>query len=246
METGRIQVPARLGAQSIAGFAAELEAAAANREVRVIVLEGSSEVFCRGLDTDELLQTSDPEVRLCAIEGFQRCLRAIRVGPKPTIAVVDAPAQGGGVGVAAAADLVLATERASFALPESLFGLIPAMVLPLLLERMRPQLARLWGLTAESHGAEEALAAGLVDRVAPHAELERAVRRAMRELGRPRPSGVAALRRFSARALELPLEQALAEGGALTLAASQEPAVVRALHDFREHGFIGWSDEDRT
>jgi enoyl-CoA hydratase/carnithine racemase len=160
--------------------------------------------------------------------------------------VVDGPAQGGGVGVAAAADFVLASERSSFALPEVLFGLIPAMVLPVLLERIRPQLARRWALTAESQGPSEALAAGLVDRVVPSAELERAERRVVRELSRARPAAVRALSAYSARALELPLVEALAAGGELTLAASLEPAVGRALRSFREYGMVDWDEEEQA
>lgn len=243
MEPRHVHVPARLNTESLTRFVDELDSAHADRQVSVIVLVGSKEIFCAGLDTDALLAESDREVRRRSIEGYQRCLLRTRFGSKPTIAVVEAQAQGGGVGIALASDFVLATEKASFALPEALFGLMPAMVMPFALERMSPQKARLWALSARGHGPEEALAAGVVDRVVEGSSLESALRRVVRELGRTRPLAVESLKAFSGRAGRLSLESALIEGGELTLEMSFDPAVANALETFREFGVIDWSEE---
>lgn len=242
MEACRISLPAALGLDTVEQLARDLEQAATDTGVRVIVLQGTGDTFCRGLDADELIATEDEAERRRAIEGYQRCLRALRLGPKPALALVDGAALGGGVGLVAACDVAVATERATFAFPEALFGLIPAMVLPLALERMRPQVARLWAITASSRGAEEALTAGLVDQLVAHPDLERAGKRWVRQLGRARAEGLAKLARFSARAATLSLEDALLEGGAITLAASGDPEVRRALRAFREHGVLNWED----
>ena len=242
MEAGHIAVPGSLGLEAVEALAAQLATAISAANVSTIVLEGSSDAFCRGLDADALLATDDEEERRRAIEGYQACLRSIRLGPKPTLALVDGPALGGGVGIVAACDVAVATERASFAFPESLFGLIPAMVLPLALERMRPQQVRLWAITASSRTADEALAAGLVDQVVARDQLERAGKRWVRQLGRARPDGLAKLASFTARAAALSVEDALAEGGRITLAASGDPQVRKALRNFREHGLLSWED----
>lgn len=242
MEPRTIHIPPRLGLDSVERLRRELNEANLDAEVGVLVLRGSQEVFCNGLDTDELLLGADHAARARAIEGFQAVLAGIRLGPKPTLAVVAGSALGGGVGLVAACDLALGSTAASFAFPEALFGLIPAMVLPLALERMRPQVARLWALTASRRSAEEALSAGLLDQVVEPARLERAVTRWVRQLSRVRPEGVRQLMTFSARASRLSIEEALAEGGRITLEASGDDAVRSALSSFREHGVFSWED----
>jgi enoyl-CoA hydratase/carnithine racemase len=114
------------------------------------------------------------------------------------------------------------------------------MILPLVLERMAPQKARLWAITASSRTAQEAFEAGLVDQVVPHERLERAGQRWARQLGRARPSGLDRLARFSAQATHLSLEDALAEGGRITLEATGDAEVRNALRSFRDHGT--WED----
>lgn len=236
-----IPLPGTLGLVTVAGLADELESVQSDPSVRVLTLSGSEDAFCRGLDADELLDAATEAQRSRAITDFQRCLRAIRLGPKPCVALVDGPAQGGGVGLAAACDVVVATERATFAFPETLFGLIPAMVLPLVFERMTRQKARLWAITASSRTAEAALEAGLVDQLVPSDKLEHAGRRWAQQLGRARPTALAKLAGFSARAACLPLGEALAEGGRITLGSTADPEARKALRSFRDQGT--WEDE---
>jgi polyketide biosynthesis enoyl-CoA hydratase PksH len=80
-----------------------------------------------------------------------------------TVAVVDGRVQGGGVGIAAACDLVAGTPRAEFALPEALWALLPCSVLPFLLRRVGPQFARTMTLTTQPVPAGDALRHGLLD-----------------------------------------------------------------------------------
>ena len=242
MEACRIPLPPTLGLQSVRQLREQLEAAQQAQGPRVILLEGSAEAFCRGLDASELLSAPDPDDRAAAIRGFVGCLRLLRMGKKATLAAVDGPAMGGGVGLLAACDVVLASTRATFALPELLFGLVPAMVLPVVLERMAPQKARLWSLTAHARSSAEALTAGLVDEVVTPERLERAAKRWVRQLGRGQPEAVATLHDFSARVRSLPIDQALAAGGEVTQAATADPAVQRALAGFRS-GVSSWEED---
>ena len=99
------------------------------------------------------------------VEAFARLVQAIRTIGKPVVAVVAGIALGGGVGIAAAADVVIASTRAAFGLPEALFGLVPGVVMPILLERMTPQKARWLALTGHTRSASEAQQLGLVDLV---------------------------------------------------------------------------------
>ena len=159
----------------------------------VVVLAGGPDTFCRGMDLAALV-AGERDLR-AGVEAFARALRAIRVSSRPVIAVVEGAALGGGVGIAAAADVVLATSHATFGLPEALFGLVPGVVMPFLLERVPAQKARLLALTGHARSAGEALALGLVDTIVPEDRLEAAVRHATKQLARSAANAVGALKR---------------------------------------------------
>ena len=149
---------------------------------RVVTLEGEGDAFCEGLDLSALARCPEgdaPGGATLALDRFAALLQTIERTPRPVIAVVDGPALGGGVGLAAAADMVLATPRATFGLPETLMGLIPAMVFPALARRVGAACARWLALGAAVLPAADAWRIGLVDEVtdAPDRTLARHVRR---------------------------------------------------------------------
>jgi enoyl-CoA hydratase/carnithine racemase len=151
---------------------ARLRAELTNGAGRIVTLEGEAGQFCEGLDLDRLVDTNPDELKPEQIAAYRGLLECIETSPRPVIALVDGVALGGGVGFAAAADLVIATPRATFGLPEVLLGLIPASVFRYLVARMGVSRARRLALGQASMTATEALAAGLVDEIA--ADLETA------------------------------------------------------------------------
>ncbi len=156
------------------------------------------------------------------------------------IAAVDGAAAGGGVGLVAAADLALATARATFGLPEVTLGLLPAMVFPVLLERLTPQRARMLALSP-AVSAEEALALGLVDRVVADAgALQPALRGAIKHALRCNPRRVAELKALGARMAGLPLDEALALGRGRTAEHLGDPEQAQHLRDFLAQGAMPW------
>ncbi len=234
-----VRVPSALDAATLRTFAADLGAAAADDARRVLILEGEAGLFCRGMrlgagGTD----ASDPA---SAMDEFRRCLAAIRFARRPVIALVDGETLAGGVGVAAACDLVIASERSTFALSELLFGLAPAAIFPLLVERMAPQKARLMALAGRAFSAVEAQGLGLVDVVVAAGDLERVVKRHARLFARAEPGAVATLKRFSSEIARHDLEAAIERGGALTLAALASPTVQARIAAF-ESGDPSWGE----
>ena len=207
MEVGfcAVPVPERLDTSSVLQLEDSLERALADHTGRVVVLRGRPGTFCEGMSLEPTEGGERARELHAGLEAFARCLHLLRTSSKPTMAVVEGIALGGGMGVAAACDFVLATEDATFGLPEALWGLTPAIVRPALLSRMRPQTLRLLALTAWARPAVELYRLGLVDQVVPAAALEGAVRSAVRAFARARTSAVVALRRLE--------ESAPSEGG---------------------------------
>jgi enoyl-CoA hydratase/carnithine racemase len=196
-------------------------AAAVADSARAIVIEGVPGRFCLGMDFATLDVTGDP----ARLRGFAGMLHALLTVPIPTLAIIDGPALGGGLGVAAACDVVLASDRARVGLPEALYGLAPAIIRPALLTRLSPQQLRMLVVTCHSRSPEEGRALGLVDEVVAVAALAAATTRIVRQLRRASGDTVAALRRWDAE----DLARALAAGVEETGAALARPAVRDAI-----------------
>jgi methylglutaconyl-CoA hydratase len=167
---------------------AELDAAFAALEadasVRVIVLAGEGKHFSAGADLQWMQRASqaDREWNLADARKFAGMLARIEACPKPTLARVQGAALGGGVGLAAACDIAVAADNASFAVSEAKFGILPAVIGPYVTNAVGKRHARRLALTATRIGAAEALAMGLVQQVAPLDALDATVDATVQEL----------------------------------------------------------------
>lgn len=154
----------------IAGIRAGWSAAEADPDIRVIILTGAGDkAFCAGGDLQpggfafDLSQPTMP---------YADMLRQIRAASKPSIARVNGACMAGGIGLLCMTDLAVATDTATFGLPEVKIGLFPMQVLSLLQRLVPPRIAAEWCLTGEPFGAAEAKAAGLINHIVPPAELD--------------------------------------------------------------------------
>jgi len=109
----------------------ELGALGNNPEATVILLQSEGDrAFCAGASFDELLQVATPEQSTEFFSGFARLVNAMRTCPKPIVGRVHGKAVGGGVGLIAACDYVLASEAASIRLSELSIGIAPLVIAP--------------------------------------------------------------------------------------------------------------------
>lgn len=139
----------------------ELEEAAS---VRVVVISALGKSFCAGADLAWMQRAAHyslDENRRDA-EQLSLMLATLNELSKPTIARVQGPAYGGGVGLIAACDLAVATYDTSFSLSEVKLGLVPAVISPYVLAAIGERHARRYMLTAERFSAAEAYRIGLV------------------------------------------------------------------------------------
>ncbi len=222
---------------------AAVAAAERSEACRVLVLEGSDGQFCRGMDLQGVAEQEDTAAGL---RLFARSLSALHSCSKVVVAAVDGAVVAGGIGLAAAADVLIATERSSFALPEVMLGLLPGMVLATLLERMAPQKVRSLALSVGSIDAAEALRIGLIDQLAADSQqLDKALRATLKNLLRAEPSAVAALKSLVSDAADKPFAEALELGLQATERRLAEPSCREAIASFVAGEPLPWFDRYR-
>jgi methylglutaconyl-CoA hydratase len=174
--------PERRNAFDAALIAELTEAFADVGDVRVVVLAGEGASFSAGADV-EWMRSS---VELTEEENVQDALRlramldAIDGCPAPVVARVHGHALGGGVGLVACCDIVIADPATEFAFSEVKLGIVPAVISPFALAKIGPSAARRLFVTGERFGADVALRIGLVHEVTR--ELDGAVDRVLGEL----------------------------------------------------------------
>jgi enoyl-CoA hydratase/carnithine racemase len=229
MELKRILLPRQLSWQDIADLHRDVVAAVGD----VLVLEGVPGVFCDGGALDAATSTEAAPLRFAAL------LRAIETSPRPVVALVDGSASGGGVGLAATADVVLATTRSTFGLPETVLGLIPAMVFPVVARRVGLGWARRMALGLTTLSAVEAAAAGLVDEVVD--DLDTALARLERRLGRLDLAALGAMKSLIASHFETPAGYDAAAAGALN-ERLRDPRVAARIRRFVD-GAAPWEED---
>jgi methylglutaconyl-CoA hydratase len=145
------------------------ESLSSRSEVRVVQLAAAGESFSAGADLDWMRRVASysEEQNRADAERLARLLHLIATLPKPTLALVQGAAYGGGVGLIAACDIVLAADSARFGLTEVRLGLVPAVISPYVIGAVGPRWARRLFLTAERFDAALAQRIGLVHEVVP-------------------------------------------------------------------------------
>jgi methylglutaconyl-CoA hydratase len=158
----------------IAELTRSLEGLESDPRVRAVVLAAQGTSFSAGADLTwmERMAGYGTEENLEDARGLAELMRRLNALAKPTLALVQGPAFGGGVGLVACCDIAIAAESASFCLSEVRLGLIPAVISPYVVAAMGQRAARRYFLSAERFSAAEALRLGLVHEVVPDEQLE--------------------------------------------------------------------------
>ncbi len=140
----------------------------------VIVMRATGDVFCSGAHLGEMKEMgeADYQENMAAALDMGAMFRAVRNCPAPVVARVQGPAFGGGVGLVAACDIVVAAFRVRFSFSEVRLGLVPGVISPLVIDRIGQAAARHYFLTADVIDGAEAHRIGLVDRLAADGELD--------------------------------------------------------------------------
>jgi methylglutaconyl-CoA hydratase len=193
----------------IAELAETFARLAAADDVRAIVLSGEGKSFCGGADVAWMRQSLDLTFEENAIdaERMSDMFRAIDNCPAPVIARVHGAALGGGSGLAAVCDVVIAADDALFGFTEVKLGIIPAVISPFVVAKIGPSNARALFLTGERFDASRAMQIGLVHHVVALEQLDTRVELTLTEVCSAGPYAVRAAKQLVRNVLDATYEE---------------------------------------
>jgi enoyl-CoA hydratase/carnithine racemase len=195
-------------------------------EVRVVVLAAAGPDFCRGIDLTDFSRERIPDIH--GFSRWEKVCRSLERLPAVTIAATDGEVAGGGLQLALACDVRVATSRSFFHFHDVRMGFIPGMGTYRLAKFIGLGRARRMALTGRKVQAEEAQRIGLIDHLCGAGDLESSVAAAIDEFGPIHPEAVELIRRLVDESYENPWEDFLGN-----FLAAQDRAI--RSKDFRDH-----------
>jgi len=212
------------------------------RAPRALVLTGEGAAFCAGADMNWMRKSvaftrDENEADAMRFAGMMRALDELSI---PTVARVNGACLGGGMGLIACCDVVIAAEDATFGFTEVRLGIAPAVISTFVLPRIGASAARRYFLTGEIFPASVAEAIGLVHEVVPAGDLDAAVTRLTDAIRGNGPRGVAAAKRLIRDTLALRRGEAIQNAVRTIAALRASPEGQEGLGAFLEKRRPSW------
>ena len=160
--------------------------------LRAVVVRSRGKHFQAGADLSWLnaVRCSSPEENIRASRATAEAVQRLNLAPVPTVALVQGACFGGGTGILAACDVVIAADNAIFSIAEVRWGLSAAIIIPQLSDAIGVRQVRRYALTGERFDVQEARRIGLVHEVVPLAELEAAGERVIAQILQNAPGAI--------------------------------------------------------
>lgn len=216
--------------------------------VRVVVLRGAGGHFCAGADLKDMAGArmramqgadgSDPIAHINAEFG-ELCVAFART-PLAVVALLEGTVMGGGFGLACVADVAIASDTATFRLPETSLGVVPAQIGPFLVERLGYSQAKRLAVTGGRLDANAALAIGLVHTVAVTGELDQALDAVMTDILACAPGALAATKALIAQARWQDPSTMVQAAAAIFSRAAQGPEGIEGMTAFMQKRKPNW------
>ena len=198
----------------------------ADANIRAIVLTGAGKAFSAGAD----LNMMNRAAKFSAAENkddarrLAHMLSSIYHSPKPTVALVNGPAMGGGLGLIAACDIAIGADTSFFALSEVRVGLIPAVISPFVIQAITVRQARRYFLSGERFDAAEARRIGLLHKTVAADALNDELEATLNELLVCGPSSQELAKELIRKVAYRPLGDAVMEETAMMIAKTRASA----------------------
>lgn len=212
-------------------------------DVRAVVLSGEGKVFCGGADINWMRASLDLSIEenIADAERMSDMFRTIDNCPKPVIGQIQGAALGGGAGLAAVCDIVIAADDAVFGFTEVKLGIIPAVISPFVISKIGVSHARALFLTGQRFTAEAAQHIGLIHKAVPPVELGAAVEYCLEEIFSAGPTAVGAAKLLIRRVLDNPYDESreiTARAIAQQRASAEGQEGLRAFLERRRASFV--------
>jgi methylglutaconyl-CoA hydratase len=166
----------------------------AGQDLRAVVIAATGRNFQAGADIKwlDVVRGTSPQDNLDASRMTADAVQRLNLLPVPTVALVHGACFGGGTGIVAACDIVIAAHNATFSIAEVKIGVAGTIIIPQLVDAIGLRQVRRYALTGERFDAEEALRIGLVHELVASSELEAAGERIVEHLLANGPEAIAA------------------------------------------------------
>ena len=218
--------------------------------VRVVVLRGAGGHFCAGADLKDMagarmrsMQRAsgapDPIAEVNA--EFGRLCAAYADTPLAVVAVLEGTVMGGGFGLACVADVALASDTATFRLPETSLGVVPAQIAPFLVERLGYSQAKRLAVTGGRLDAAAALALGLVHEVTNTDGLQAALDKVLTDILACAPGALAATKSLMRRARFAPASDLVQDAAAIFAHSAQGAEGIEGMSAFIQKRKPNWT-----
>jgi methylglutaconyl-CoA hydratase len=223
-------------------WAARTREAAARRDIRAAVIAGTGKVFCAGADVTWMSKTVNysEEENLRDAMAMSRMFAAINELPLAVVGRIQGAALGGGAGLAAVCDIVVAEETALFGFTETKLGILPAVISPFALAKIGQAAARELFLTGARFSARRAKEIGLVHEVVADAELDATISRYVNEILSAGPEAVAAAKALIPTVWGRPVADAMLVTAAAIAARRVSAEGQEGLRAFLEKRTASW------
>jgi methylglutaconyl-CoA hydratase len=241
----RPEVRNALSSELMEAVGESIDAFEADDAVRALVLAGAGPAFCAGADLRSMRQSrerdaGDNKSDAHRMGGLFHRIASCR---KPVLARVHGPAIGGGVGLMAACDIVVAAASTRFQFSEVRLGIVPAVISPFCIRRLGQMKAMRLFLTGEPIDAAKALEYGLVDVVAADDELDSALGRVLADLAKAGPKALVAAKELVLTVNRLDGEAALDYTADLIASLRVSDEAVEGMTAFLEKRPAAWVEQ---
>ena len=227
----------------IQALLAALDTLEQRRGLRAVVIGGSGRHFQAGADLQwiDAVRTASRDDNIAASRATAQAIWRLNAAPVPTVALVQGACFGGGTGLVAACDVVIAAEDAVFSIAEVRWGLTAAIIVPQLNDAIGVRQVRRYALTGERFSAAEARRIGLVHDVVPAGELQAAGARLVEAVLQNGPQAIAQTKALTLESAWTHLgDQALTRLIALHADKRQSAEAAEGLASFAEKRAARW------
>ena len=225
-------------------------AAGTPHAARVVVVRGEGGHFCAGADLKDMAGArmrsmqrapGEPDPIAEVNAEFGRLCAAYANTPLAVVALLEGTVMGGGFGLACVADVAIASDTASFRLPETSLGVVPAQIAPFLVERLGYSQAKRLAVTGGRLDAAAALGLGLVHEVATTDGLQIALDKVLADILACAPGALAATKALMQRARFAPARELVQDAAAIFAQSAQGPEGIEGMTAFIQKRKPNWT-----